>query len=46
MLRTHRLGTIAAAAQDTATAEELLFKSQQHFSRRLGKDNPITGEVR
>ncbi|KAK9906413.1 hypothetical protein WJX75_001467 [Coccomyxa subellipsoidea] len=46
MLRTHRLGTIAAAAQDTATAEELLLKSQQHFLRRLGKDNPITGEAR
>ena len=45
MLRSHRLGTIAAAAQDVTAAEQLLHQSQQHFSRRLGQDNPITGEV-
>ncbi|BDA46492.1 hypothetical protein COCOBI_08-5850 [Coccomyxa sp. Obi] len=46
VLRTHRLGTIAAVAQETTTAEQLLSQSQQHFSRRLGQDNPITGEAR
>ncbi len=42
----HRLGTIAAVARETTTAEQLLSQSQEHFSRRLGQDNPITGEVR
>lgn len=45
MLRSHRLGTIAAAAQEAPAAEQLLSQSQEHFTKRLGKDNPITGEV-
>ena len=45
MLRTHRLGTIAAAAQDTSEADRLLIQSQSHFTKRLGAENPISGEV-
>ncbi len=45
MLRRHRIGTIAAEQKDTAQAEQYLSHSQQHFSKRLGGDNPITGEV-
>ena len=45
MLRRHRIGTIAAEQKDTAQAEQYLSHSQQHFSKRLGDDNPITGEV-
>ncbi len=45
MLRVHRLGTIAAAARDTSGAVEHLVRSREHFSKRLGPDNPITGEV-
>ena len=45
MLRRHRLGTIAAEQRDTAQADQCLSHSQQHFSKRLGEDNPITGEV-
>lgn len=45
MLRRHRIGTIAAEQRDIAQAERDLAQSQQHFSRRLGEDNPITGEV-
>ena len=46
MLRRHRIGTIAAEQMDTAKAEQCLSQSQEHFSKRLGEDNPITGEVR
>ena len=46
LLRRHRIGTIAAEQRDTAQAEQYLSHSQQHFSKRLGDDNPITGEVR
>jgi hypothetical protein len=45
MLRTHRLGTIAAAARDTTEADKLLVQSLAHFTKRLGQDNPISGEV-
>ena len=46
MLRRHRIGTIAAEQQDTIQAEQYLSRSIQHFSKRLGEDNPITGEAR
>ena len=45
MLRRHRIGTIAAEQMDTAKAEQCLSQSKEHFSKRLGDDNPITGEV-
>ena len=31
---------------DVAKAEQCLSQSQEHFSKRLGENNPITGEVR
>lgn len=46
MLRVHRLGTIAAAARDTSAAVEQLGRSRGHFSKRLGPENPISGEAR
>ena len=46
MLRRHRIGTIAAEQMDVAKAEQCLSQSQDHFSKRLGENNPITGEVR
>lgn len=46
MLRMHRLGTIAAAAKDSGAALQHLGQSREHFGKRLGTDNPISGEVR
>ncbi|CAK0756623.1 hypothetical protein CVIRNUC_002471 [Coccomyxa viridis] len=46
MLRRHRIGTIAAEQMDVAKAEQCLSQSQEHFSKRLGENNPITGEAR
>lgn len=45
MLRRHRLGTVLDCKGNPEEAEKLLMQSYNHFDKKLGPKNPLTGEA-